>query len=821
MKAFHDSRIAAYRFPYGAVEAGSPVTLRLDVCDAPGATVQLRTWTEGQGEGLFEMQPAGACAEPARVQGENPTTYQVEYTPGLAGVVWYHFIITDAAGNSCRYGARDGRLGGEGELRGWEPPSFKLTAFEPGCEDARAQGAAQREVALRFLRGEASAFELAESLESLRENLSGEAFGQALGLLGEDGVEGAMERLSDGNPGLGKGRLWCLSLIQLLSARRPALWQPATEGGEAEDAAPDLCDPEAVPGGCDDADCEAIMANTLDLHRTLPPFAEGRIECFAANGDIFGFWRADDSGAAVCVLVNASLHNAYDVAVPLVAEEVSEVTGGYGVPVKSSAELDASMPVVPFPTAPGDAFACAHLYQLGTAVLLFHPARRLQEPLGPGLGVLAHVTSLPSANGQGTLGSCARDFLDWLAAAGVRYWQVLPVNPTDEHGSPYAGISAFAGNTRLLDEGVTADELVAGDSRGYRDFCEREADWLEPYAAFMAIRGKQGPKKVWQKWPKALRRFDPAKIEADAQLSASAEEWRRKQFAFHKQWMELRSYANARGVKIVGDMPIYVSADSSDVWANPQLFQLDAKGMPGMVAGCPPDSFAQEGQVWGNPVYDWDALRESGYAWWLRRLERAFELYDIVRLDHFIGFARYFSIPAGGKAVEGSYRPGPGLGFFQAARDAFGPLPIIAEDLGSITPAVRALVAACGFPGMDIVQFVDGNDPLAGYLPRPGKIAYTGTHDNQTLRGYVRTRYPGQDEREACARLARSVAECPADVAVLPLQDLMGLDDEARMNTPGTTEGNWVWQADAADMAAALKTAASLVSLHEAASAGR
>ena len=342
------------------------------------------------------------------------------------------------------------------------------------------------------------------------------------------------------------------------------------------------------------------------------------------------------------------------------------------------------------------------------------------------------------------------------------------------------------------------------DSDEYKAFCKRESDWLDPYAYFMAIREKVGSDAAWQDWPKKYRHFDLEAFEDKPKLRKAAERQRRAQFAFEQQWKALRAYANERGVKIVGDMPIYVSADSADVWANPDLFQLGSDGAPEVVAGCPPDAFAVEGQVWGNPVYDWDAVRASGYAWWLRRLERAFDLYDVVRLDHFIGFARYFSIPASQKAASGSYRPGPGLELFQAAYGKFGPLPIIAEDLGSITPCVRALVATCGFPGMDIVQFVDGGDPLAGYQPRPGKIAYTGTHDNHTLVGYCAERYPGLDAKEVARELAEEVVTSTAPICVLPLQDVLELDDKARMNEPGTTEGNWIWQADAKDIQGAL-----------------
>ena len=247
-------------------------------------------------------------------------------------------------------------------------------------------------------------------------------------------------------------------------------------------------------------------------------------------------------------------------------------------------------------------------------------------------------------------------------------------------------------------------------------------------------------------------------------------------------------------------MPIYVSADSADVWAHPELFQLGSDGKPEVVAGCPPDAFAVEGQIWGNPVYDWGAMCADGYRWWLRRLQRAFDLYDFVRLDHFIGFSRYFSIPVGSKATEGAYRLGPGFPFFRLAREKLGQLPVIAEDLGLLTPRVRALVADCGFLGMDIIQFADGGDPLVSYEPRPEKIVYSGTHDNQTLLGFVRDRYPDEDEDDAAIALIEMVVSSSAPVCIVPLQDLKMLGDEARMNVPGVAEGNWAWQADIAMM---------------------
>ena len=838
MKAVHDSRDIRYRTPYGAVRPGTSVTLCLDVRDSPGATATLRTWVDGMGERLYPMEPVapaddGSCAENER-EGTS-VRFRATIVPDQAGIVWYHFIITESDGRQMRYGVLDGRRGGEGRLYDWEPPSFQLTvcdACKPASTDEIAHHAVERpfrDVFLDFLCGDISAPEFAEAYETVRENCPEEDFPRVVNVLdcddrlrmlarlGNASIEDALDELeaagldgldeSDaadegvraadvmegGQLGLAKGRLWCASIIQLLAVGCAS----ACEGGCNSTAGADGASPYdrlISSWACEDPDCEAILRNATDVRFTLPLFGQKPASLFAVNEGVIGFWRHGDDGLSTCVLVNASLQHAYDVSVPMVDEGVCEVISGYGTPVAAASEIG-DIPTV-FEGA--ERYARVHLYQLGTAILLFHGENRLERALQEGVGVLAHITSLPAAKGRkglGTLGAPVRSFVDWLADSGVRYWQILPVNPTDDHGSPYAGISAFAGNVRLL-EGYPAFEDFEIDFDEYRAFCEREADWLEPYASFMAIRESRRSSAVWQDWPKRYRTFDKALIERSEDLSARAETWKRGQFVFEQQWKALRAYANERGVYIIGDMPIYVSSDSADVWANPHLFQLGSDGRPEVVAGCPPDAFAVEGQVWGNPVYDWDALAQDGYAWWLRRLERAFDLYDYVRLDHFIGFARYFSIPAGQKATAGQYRQGPGLALFEKAREAFGPLPVIAEDLGSITPSVRALVAACGFLGMDIVQFVDGGDPLSGYRPRPEKIAYTGTHDNQTLVGYCETRYPDLDADRAAEELIEKVARCDAPVRVFPLQDVLGLDDEARMNTPGTVEGNWMWQVE-------------------------
>ena len=729
MRVFHDTRDATFRTPYGAVAIGESVALAVDVADADDIEVFLRTWVDGVGETLYAMMPAaGEAGEDGAVR------YRCDLRPKRAGIVWYQFVINDGQGYVWRYGAQNNRMGGTGQLVGWEPPSFRLSVYDP------REGAPVWHGPIGgFLQNPLARADVPELVATLLEN------------------------------------------YPVPTCRTAMPWN----------------DPEA-----------SLMPEVLDMAQALERAEDGGSAWFSVGVDVFGFWRATESGAMTCALFNASPHDEHVVFVPMANEEALELVAGNGVSVvdvagAGTADGTEAVEEVLRSDIDADRFARVRLWQFGSAILHFHARERLARPMQAGLGVLAHITSLPDGAGKGgTLGAPARAFVDWLADAGVRYWQVLPVNPTDEYGSPYAGISAFAGNVRLLEGEIDAagEDAVQSAPDEYRAFCEREADWLEPYACFMALRGKMGKGKAWQAWPKKYRAYKPSLLKGDAALAEAAERIRRQQYAFDRQWREVRAWANERGVQVIGDMPLYVSADSADVWANPGLFQLKADGTPSVVAGCPPDAFAAEGQVWGNPVYDWDAVRADGYAWWLRRLQRAFELYDYVRLDHFIGFSRYFSIPVGEKASMGTYRVGPGFELFHKAYEKLGKLPVVAEDLGLLTPGVRALVADCGFFGMDIIQFADGGDPLSGYVPRPDKIAYTGTHDNQTLLGYVKSRYPEEDEAEAFEKLVDAVVSCEAPVRILPLQDVLGLDDDARMNVPGVAEGNWAWQACAEDI---------------------
>lgn len=454
--------------------------------------------------------------------------------------------------------------------------------------------------------------------------------------------------------------------------------------------------------------------------------------------------------------------------------------------------------------------------------LMFQLSGSLGKTLERGVGVLCHITSLPSNNpdsepsSSGTLGASAMRFIDALTEAGAKYWQILPLNPTDKHGSPYAGLSAFAGNTDLLDA-ASASAADDADEAAYEAFMAANGDWLVPYATYCAIKDVEG-KAPWREWPEEYRTWRPG-LEDHPLLASRVEAECRAQFRFDKQWQALRAYANKRGVRIIGDMPLYMSADSADAWQHPEYFELDDEGNIAVQGGVPPDQFAEHGQLWGVPTYRWDALKDDGYAWWVRRLRRMLSLYDYVRIDHFIGFSSYYAVPKGVDAASGTWRPGPALDFFEAAYAALGPLPVIAEDLGLVTPDVKRLLAQTGFPGMDVVQFADG-DPRFDWRPSRHNVSYAGTHDTSTLLGWVERRYPHECSKADDA--ARSIAEglldmlgrCASDVVISPLQDLAGLGDEARMNKPGTIGGNWKWQASQKDVDRAAERLMRIAQMH-------
>lgn len=449
-------------------------------------------------------------------------------------------------------------------------------------------------------------------------------------------------------------------------------------------------------------------------------------------------------------------------------------------------------------------------------------------------GVLLHVTSLPTASPDGTggdLGDEAFRFVDFLADAGCTVWQVLPlVPPHEEEGSPYNARSAMAGNPDLISaerqRAAGLDDPAQLDPArraAFETWCAEQGHWLEPYVEFTALRELAG-RAPWTSWEPGLRDRDPRRVaEVLAPVAARVQQLRFSQWVFAVQWAQLREYAASRQVLLFGDLPIFVSLDSADVWASRQLFQLDDRGRPTTVTGCPPDYFAVDGQRWNNPHYDWDAMAADGFAWWRRRIARQRELFDLVRIDHFRGFEAAWHVPfEAPTAREGRWVPGPGADVLAALVDTAGPGTLVAEDLGVITPEVEQLRRRFGLPGMKILQFAFDGEPDNPYLPgRHGEqsVVYTGTHDNDTTLGWwqgldepsrerVRAVLTDPDEPMPWG-LIRLAVESTARLAVLPAQDLLGLGSESRMNTPGTDTGNWCWQAPAGafdrDLAARLR----------------
>ncbi len=453
-------------------------------------------------------------------------------------------------------------------------------------------------------------------------------------------------------------------------------------------------------------------------------------------------------------------------------------------------------------------------------------------------GVLLHPTSLPGAGENGTLGHEALRFLDFLADAGLSVWQLLPLGPTHTDRSPYQCLSSYAGNPRLIDfalleewgwlEPGTAVHTIGGAGRrealhaahaafvarsgagALAQFVIAQSAWLDPYALYVAIRDAHQHRPWWQ-WPAALRDRDPAALaHAATELADELALVRFEQFVFFRQWQAIRTAARARGILLFGDLPVFVAHDSAEVWANRRYFDLDARGQPRVVAGVPPDYFSETGQRWGNPLYDWSQLAADGFRFWVERLRAQFTLFDLVRIDHFRGFQAYWEIPAAeATAVKGRWVEAPGAALFETLARQLGTLPVVAEDLGVITPEVEALRNRFCLPGMRVLQFGfdgDGANPHRPHNHVRDCVVYTGTHDNDTTVGWfvslpaaqqqlVRD-YLGLPSEPMPWPLIRAALESVAQLAMVPMQDLLGLDTQHRMNRPGTPEGNWLWRFD-------------------------
>lgn len=464
-------------------------------------------------------------------------------------------------------------------------------------------------------------------------------------------------------------------------------------------------------------------------------------------------------------------------------------------------------------------------------------------------GILLPVSSLPSPYGIGCFSKEAYEFVDFLRKAGQSLWQILPLGPTGYGDSPYQSASVYAGNPYFIDlealieagwlTGKECDKAELGSDANYVDyellyrnrypllkkafersgfgknndafdaFCKAESFWLEDYALYMAIKDSCGGVSFLE-WPEKLRRRDPKALEkAKKELENEIRFYSFLQYLFFSQWAELKGYANEQGIEIVGDIPIYVALDSADTWAHPELFQLDAEGIPTGVAGCPPDYFSRTGQLWGNPLYDWKYHEKTGFDWWMKRLGHCYRLYDVVRIDHFRGFDEYYYIPYGDPTAEfGHWEPGPGYALFDTFKKKYGKKAVIAEDLGFLTKTVKRLIKRTGYPGMKILEFAFDSGEENDYLPHnydSNCVVYTGTHDNDTVLGWYQA--AGRADRKQIRRylgvktagnlnwdLIRLAMQSVADTAIIPMQDCLGLGTEARINLPSTLGRNWMWR---------------------------
>ena len=464
-------------------------------------------------------------------------------------------------------------------------------------------------------------------------------------------------------------------------------------------------------------------------------------------------------------------------------------------------------------------------------------------------GVLMHISSLPGATGIGTLGKEAYSFVDFLKKSGQTYWQVLPLCPTSYGDSPYQSFSTFAGNPYFIDFDLLIEKklLIKSDyskidwgddpekvdfekiyknrfcvlkkafknfdlsNADYVDFCDKNLCWLDDFALYMVLKNSFDG-KPWNEWKNEYKTRKQIAIDnVKNELTSEINFQKFVQFIFFEQWNNLKKYANENGIKIIGDIPIYVAGDSADVWANPKQFLLDEDCNPIEVAGCPPDAFSEDGQLWGNPLYNWENMKKDGYSWWKKRIEHLCNMCDVIRIDHFRGFESYYCIPANSKTAKiGEWRKGPGIEFFKEIEKSLGKKDIIAEDLGYLTPAVKKLLKQSKYPGMKVLQFAfdtdDDNDYLLHNFTK-NSVAYAGTHDNDTVIGYMTKTAPKKTRKRAreYLRLSRkegynwgfmkAVWSSNSDTAIVTMQDLLGLGNDARMNYPSTVKDNWQWRA--------------------------
>lgn len=746
----------------------------------------------------------------------------------------------------------------------WEDASNKTAygqqrAYFSGHEIDGAMNYPFRAAVLDFLLGKNDAAEAERRLSSLRENYPAHNLYASMNLLGSHDVERLLTvlgeapapegmsqrergdyRLTGAQAALGRARVALALLWQMTYPGVPSIYYGDEIGMEGY-RDPYNRAPYDWTGG--DEGLRRLTRQAIHLRRDHPALSTGEYLPLHADGAVYAYARLIRRGQDA--FGAAEENEAFIVALNRGQEPVTvSLTVGDFAAGAFQACLSVGEGADHAPAVEGGAGALTlHLPPLSGGLW---QAVREDEDLPRAAGILLHPTALPTPYGTGNLGPAAYEFVDFLVAAGQKVWQILPLGPVRRDGSPYASPSAFAGDPRLVapywlgewgwlkeeellplsdgpcPEGEACQEKLlrrawerfsAAPPKGYEVFCQRERAWLEGYALYEATRRREKG-RPWYEWPPELRRREPAALAAQTRrVHREMEYIKFQQYCFARQWAALRRYANSRGITLLGDMPLFLALDSADVWQHPEFFQLDENGRPRKVAGVPPDYFAAEGQLWGNPQYDWDALAKTGYRWWIERFRHALTRVDRLRLDHFRGLEAYWEIDGGAKtAAEGRWVKGPGWEFLAAVESALGKLPFVAEDLGIVTDAVKELRKDWHLPGMKVLQFElfgNGTSRVGAALPADC-IGYTGTHDNNTIAGWYAEELTAEERRrlsayggfsreassvEMAVRLVALLYASDAHLAIVPAQDILGLGSEVRMNRPGTVGGmNWRWR---------------------------
>lgn len=632
-----------------------------------------------------------------------------------------------------------------------------------------------RTAAMDYLLGKLSAGDFSEAMETIRENYPESAFYGAMNLIGTHDTPRAMTILGEAPEGLteaqqeyfrldlhhrwlGKTRLQLLYVLMFTFPGVPCVYY----GDEAAmEGYGDPFNRGTFPWGNEDQVLQSHVRMLSHLRKEYPVLVSGSAAFHAVDWDVFLVERTLEDTSAL-IYVNRSQMDKTIVLPEHAGSRLDLLTGN----------------VIKTDTFTLRGLSAAVLYREGDREGFSPLPEAARTPSGR--GVLLPMFSLPCDKGQGPMGAPAEEFLSAIKEAGYSSWMLLPLNPAGVGNSPYSSFGLFAGDSRFIDPATEVN------MEGFQDFCRENDFWLEDYAIYTVLHGQFD--RPWQQWPARERdrkNLPSIRKKYAKEIRAIMEE----QYRFFCQYHQLRVKAKQQGIALIGDLPIYAALDGADTWAHRELFQLDEKGYPTLRAGCPPDYFSPEGQDWGNPLYNWDVMEQDDFDWWRRRLEAAFRLYDYVRLDHFRSFAAYYAIPAGKSAKYGYWMKGAGIKFFRVMEKAFGTLPIIAEDLGTLDNQVYTLMHHTGLSGMNVWQFSAGEMAEMPPEQAAARVFFSGTHDNQTLQGFLNAQ---QDTRPA-KEILRELTHSPAAAVILPVQDILGLDDSARVNVPGTSDGNWTW----------------------------